>query len=237
MAERLRRLLPVLALAGALAAFLAAGGSELVTIEALRQRHAELAAWTDLHPTLARAAFAGIVTTLIAIGFPSVAVPMFAGGVLFGWAWGAGLSLLATSAGSTVFFLASRHARAAAVDTHMGALMERLARGVERDAFFYLLFLRFLPIVPTVAATLAAAAARAPLPSFIAATLLGLIPASVIYTSIGAGAADALAVGGGVAIEAAMLRPQVLWPLAGLIALSLAAIVFRVRLARAAALR
>ncbi len=237
MSERLRRLLPVLALVGALVAFLSAGGSELVTVEALRQSHAELAAWTDLHPVLAAAAFAGLVAALIAIGFPSVAVPMFAGGVLFGWAWGAGLSLLATSAGSTVFFLASRHARAAAADTQMGALMDRLARGVERDAFFYLLFLRFLPIVPTVAATLAAAAARAPLPSFIAATLLGLIPASVIYTGIGAGAADALAGGGAVTLEAAMMRPQVLWPLAGLIVLSLAAIVFRVRLARAAALR
>jgi|CXWL01.1.fsa_nt_gi uncharacterized membrane protein YdjX (TVP38/TMEM64 family) len=237
MDERLRRLLPVLVLAGALAAFLAAGGGDLVTVEALRARYADLTGWTGAHPLLAGAAFFAVVTVLIAMGFPSVAVPMFAAGVLFGWVWGAALALLATSAGSTIFFLASRHARAAAADTRFGALMERLAQGVERDAFFYLLFLRFLPIVPTVIATLAAAAARAPLRSFVAATLLGLIPASVIYTGIGAGAGEVLAAGGAVSLGSAMLRPQVLWPLAGLIVLSLAAIVFRVRLARAAGLR
>lgn len=237
MTQRLRAALPAFVLVGALATFLTAGGGELISIEALRARHAELAGWTGAHPALAGVAFVAAVAALIGIGFPSVAAPMFAGGVLFGWAWGAGLSLIATSAGSTIFFIASRHARAAAADTRFGALMERLARGVERDAFFYLLFLRFLPIVPTVAATLAAAAARAPLPSFVGATLLGLIPASVIYTGIGVGAADVLSAGGAVTLQGALLRPQVLGPLAGLIALSLAAIVFRARLARAASLR
>ena len=43
----------------------------------LLERHAELAGWTDLHPTLARAAFSAIVAALIAIGFVVVyfAVP------------------------------------------------------------------------------------------------------------------------------------------------------------------
>ncbi|GAM98684.1 membrane protein [alpha proteobacterium U9-1i] len=224
--------MPAVALAVALAAFLLAGGGEAVSVDALHARYADLAAWTAAHPWLARAGFVAAVTALIAIGFPSVAVPMFAGGVLFGLAWGAPLALIATAAGSTIFFLASRHARAAAADTRLGALMQRLEAGVRHDAFFYLLFLRFLPIVPTVAATLAAAAAHAPLRSFLAATFLGLIPASFIYTGIGAAAVDVLARGGEVTLAGAMLRPEVLWPLGGLIALSLAAIVFRARLAR-----
>jgi len=232
MRERLRSLWPILALAAALAVFLTLGGGEAVSVEGLRARYADLAAWTSAHPWLARLSFVGAVTALIAIGFPSVAAPMFAGGALFGLAWGGPLSLVATAVGSTIFFLASRHARAAAAETRFGALMKRLEEGVRRDAFFYLLFLRFLPIVPTVAATLAAAAAHAPLRPFLAATFLGLIPASLIYTGIGAAAVDVLARGGDVTLAGAMLRTEVLLPLGGLIVLSLLAIVFRARIAR-----
>ncbi len=228
----MRNLWPILALAAALAAFLALGGGESVSVEGLRARYADLAAWTAAHPWLARLSFVAATTALIAIGFPSVAVPMFAGGVLFGLAWGGPLALIATASGSTIFFLASRHARAAAAETRFGVLMKRLEEGVRRDAFFYLLFLRFLPIVPTVAATLAAAAAHTPLRPFIAATFLGLIPASLIYTGIGAASANLLAQGGEVTLAGAMLRPEVLLPLGGLIVLSLLAIVFRARIAR-----
>ncbi|MGE0046113.1 MAG: TVP38/TMEM64 family protein [Hyphomonadaceae bacterium] len=226
-----RRLIPLALIAIALVLFFVTGLHRQISLESLRENRALLVGWTEAHPILSGGAFFLVATALMAIGFPSVAVIMAAGGVIFGLVEGGLLALLGTTLGSFILFLAARGARDAALVTRFGAIFTRIERGMARDPFLYLLLMRITPVFPTVAVTLAAAAARIKAWPFLAATLIGLIPAAVIYTGVGAGA-GALIDSGETSLSRAFFRPEVLLPLAGLIALGIAAAWVRRRTSR-----
>src|SRR6478735_4432898 len=67
-----------------------------------------------------------------------------------------------------------------------GPLAEKLAQGFRADAFSYLLFLRLVPIFPFWVVNLVAALAGARLATFVAATVLGIIPPTFIFAFFGA---------------------------------------------------
>ncbi len=93
-------------------------------------------------------------------------------------------------------------------------------------AFSYLLALRLIPLFPFWLLNLAAAACGIRLVPFAAATLLGIIPGTLVYASVGAGLADVLAVGAAPDF-AAVFSPRILLPLLGLAALTLVPVVWR----------
>jgi uncharacterized membrane protein YdjX (TVP38/TMEM64 family) len=103
-------------------------------------------------------------------------------------------------------------------------VQERLAR----DGFLYLLALRLVPLVPFWIVNLAAAVAGIRLAVFIPATLIGIVPASFILSSIGSGVGGILAEGRTPDLSV-LFGPRILLPLLGLAALSLLPILLRRR--------
>ena len=65
--------------------------------------------------------------------------------------------------------------------------MQRLSRGFAENAFSLLLFLRLTPVFPFWAVNAVAGLCRIPLRTFIAATALGIIPASFAFALVGSG--------------------------------------------------
>ena len=98
--------------------------------------------------------------------------------------------------------------------------------GVEAGAFGYILTLRLIPLAPFWLVNVAAALAGAPLRAYAVATLLGIMPATFIYSGIGAGIGSVVARGRtpnlGVIFE-----PRILLPLVALGLLSLATTLFQ----------
>lgn len=227
-----RRLLPLAIIVIALFLFFALGLHRQISLEGLREHRALLLGWTSAHPLSAAGGFLLLAILVMAIGFPSVAVIMAGGGLLFGLWEGGVLSLIGTTLGSFILFLAARSARDAALGTRLGGLFTRLEAGSKRNAFLYLLSMRIMPIFPTVGVTLAAAAAWVNARDFLAATFIGLMPAAIVYTGIGAGAGALLDDGDEASLARAFFRPEVLWPLIGLAVLSLASAWWRVRAAK-----
>jgi uncharacterized membrane protein YdjX (TVP38/TMEM64 family) len=89
-------------------------------------------------------------------------------------------------AGATVIFLIARGAAGEVLTRRAGPLAAKLAEGFRADAFHYLLFLRLVPF-PFWLVNLAPALFGVPLGTFVAATAIGILPATVVFSVFGAG--------------------------------------------------
>jgi len=222
----LKRLLPLLVIAAALGFAYAMGWQRLLSWQALGARQAALHASVAADPVWSALAYVALYTVSTAVSFPGAVVITVAGGLLFGTVLGAALTIVGATMGGTVLFLAARSALAPLIARKGGKLLERLRPRLERDGFSYLLALRFLPVFPFWLVNLAAAASGIRLGVFVAATLLGVGPATTVFASIGAGLGTVLAAGGTPDLGL-IFSPPVLLPLLGLACLALLPAVWR----------
>jgi uncharacterized membrane protein YdjX (TVP38/TMEM64 family) len=89
--------------------------------------------------------------------------------------------------GATLIFLVARTAFGESLLRRVGPRASQLAKGFRDDAFSYLLFLRLVPAFPFFLVNLVPAFAGVRLGTFVAATALGIIPATFVYTFAGTG--------------------------------------------------
>jgi uncharacterized membrane protein YdjX (TVP38/TMEM64 family) len=210
----------LLLLGGLFAAAWASGATSLLSFEALGAHRATLDAWVAARPVLAAGAYVLAYVVVVALSLPGGVVMTLAGGLLFGPWVGTGLTVVGATIGACALFLAARSALAPLVAGRAAGLVDRIRPGLERDGFFYLLTLRLIPVVPFWLANLAPALVGMPFGAYAAATVLGIIPGSAVFSGIGAGLGDILAAGGRPDLGV-ILSPPILLPLLGLAALSL----------------
>jgi len=89
--------------------------------------------------------------------------------------------------GAICIFLIAKSAVGEFFVRRAGRLAEKVAQGFRADAFNYLLFLRLVPIFPFWLVNLVPALCGVPLATFVAATALGVIPATFAFAFVGAG--------------------------------------------------
>ena len=168
---------------GALAASAVWGGQ--FDFETLKAHRAELLAYTQRHylPMLLGAILAYTLAT--ALSFPAGILLTFAMGLLFGRWVGTAAVVLAASVGATLAFLAARYLFADMARRRMGPRLQRLARGFERDAFNYILFVRLVPIFPFWLMNLVPAFTPVSARTFFAATAIGITPGTFVFVNLG----------------------------------------------------
>jgi LPXTG-motif cell wall-anchored protein len=217
---RLRRLWPLLLLAALFAAAWASGATRLLSFEALAEHRAALAAWVAARPVAAAAAYVGAYVLVVALSLPGGAVMTLAGGFLFGPWLGTALTVAGATIGACLLFLAARSALAPLVAGRAAGLLDKVRPGLEQDGFFYLLTLRLIPVVPFWLANLAPALVGMPFGAYAAATAIGIIPGTAVFSGIGAGLGEVFSAGGTPDLGV-ILSPSILLPLLGLAGLSL----------------
>jgi uncharacterized membrane protein YdjX (TVP38/TMEM64 family) len=222
----LRRFWPILLLLAAIAAAWASGITQQLSWETLAHNQETLIAWVTSHPVIAPSLYLLIYAGMVLLSLPEAAVVTVAGGLLFGTLSGGILAVLGSSAGAIALFLAVRYQLADAVAARRGKFLDAILQSLRRDGFSYLLALRLVPAFPFWLVNLAAALSGMRLLPFAAATVLGIMPATFIYASIGAGLGDVLSVGGRPDL-AVIFSPRILAPLVGLAALSLLPVAWR----------
>jgi uncharacterized membrane protein YdjX (TVP38/TMEM64 family) len=72
-------------------------------------------------------------------------------------------------------------------------MVQKLSRGFADDAFNYLLFLRLVPAFPFFVVNAVAGLCNVRLATFVAATVLGIIPGAVAFAYLGTGLGSVLA--------------------------------------------
>jgi uncharacterized membrane protein YdjX (TVP38/TMEM64 family) len=221
-----RRLLPLLLIAAAIAVVWSLDLPRRLSWESLAAHRALLVALGEAHPIAVPACYLLIYVAVTALSIPESALLTIAGGFLFGTFVGAALTVAGATAGAILLFLAARTALARLFCARAGPFLERIRPGLERDGFSYLLALRLIPVLPFWLLNLAPALVGMRLVPFALATLIGIIPGTLVFASIGAGAGQLLAAGSQPDWRI-VFSPSVLLPFGGLALLSLAPVAWR----------
>lgn len=182
-----RRLVPALFLLVGLTLFLLFGLERFFSFEMLSRHHAALAAWVANHGALSALLFTMAYALVVAFSLPIAVIITPIGGFLFGTWVGAVLSVIGATLGSVAVFLAARTALRDVFQARAGATLARFEEGFRRDSFSYLLFLRLVPVFPFWLVNIVPALLGMRLAPYTLATLIGIVPAAIVYAGIGAG--------------------------------------------------
>jgi uncharacterized membrane protein YdjX (TVP38/TMEM64 family) len=222
----IKRFGPLILVALAVAVVLASGLADHLSLVELKARRDQLQGFVALHPALSFGLYILIYIAVVSLSLPGALVMTLSGGFLFGPWLGAAAASSGASMGAAVIFLVCRTAVGDSLRGKAGSTISRIEEGVRRDAFSYILTLRLIPVMPFWLVNLAAGFVNIPLRTFLAATVLGILPGSLVYSGLGAGLGEVFASGQepnlGVIFE-----PHVLLPLVGLGLLSLLPVVLR----------
>ncbi|MBL6651959.1 MAG: TVP38/TMEM64 family protein [Reyranella sp.] len=183
----LKRLVPLLVIAGLFATFFALGFNRYLTLETLHDKDVELHTLVARQPVLSAAAFVMTYALVVGLSLPGGAIMTIAGGFLFGLWIGALLSVTGATAGAIAIFLIARFAVGDLVRARAGPFIARMAEGFQRNAFSYLLFLRLVPAFPFWAVNLVPALLGMNIRSYVAATAIGIIPGTLAFSAVGDG--------------------------------------------------
>ena len=221
----LRRLLPVAILLGGLAVFLLLGLERYFSYDLLYRHQATLTKWVAKHAFISAVAFVLAYAIVVAFSLPVAMVVTPVAGFLFGTWMGAGLSVIGATLGSIAVFLAARTAFRDLFRARAGAALARLEAGFQRDDFSYLLFLRLVPVFPFWLINIVPALLGMRLGRYVLATMIGIVPAAIVYASVGAGL-GAMIERGEPPNLGIIFEWRILLPLLGLAALSLLPVVY-----------
>ncbi|MFN4143138.1 TVP38/TMEM64 family protein [Aestuariivirga sp.] len=182
-----RRWLPAAALLLLAVAGYGLGLHHHLSLTALAENRDLLRNWVDAHLALALAAFMLAYVAVVALSIPGAAVMSIAGGFLFGWPLSVPATVVSAVAGAAIVFQIVKTSFGAALAERSGPFLERLSRGFAAHAFSLLLFLRLTPVFPFWAVNAVAGLSRIPFRTFILATAVGILPASLAFALVGAG--------------------------------------------------
>ncbi|MBU2991655.1 TVP38/TMEM64 family protein [Octadecabacter sp. 1_MG-2023] len=196
--------------------------SDYLTFEALAANRESLLAFRDANYLLMVVAFIAIYTVVVAFSLPGATIMTLAGGFLFATFPGFLFNVIAATLGATGIFLAARWG----FGKQLGAKLEgsegvvkKIKDGIDENQWSMLFLIRLVPAVPFFLANLIPAFLEVPLRRFVISTFVGIIPGSVVYTSVGAGLGEVFAAGEtpnlGIIFE-----PHILLPILGLCVLA-----------------
>ncbi len=206
----------------------ASGATHYLSLDELGKKHTLLKAFVHHRPALSLLIYAAVYLTTVLLFLPAMTVLLLAGGFLFGVPVAVAAAVSTAVAGAVATFLLARSTLGATFRSRIkaGGLVAAMEAGVSRHAFTYLLTLRMVPVFPFGVVNVVAGLVKMPLSVFCAATVIGLLPPALVYTSLGAGLNRVFERGGHVDMSA-LARPSVVGPLLGLAALSLAPHLYR----------
>ena len=184
---RLYRWLPLVAVLAMAVAVAATGWHRELSLENLVRYRTAIDGFVSSHGFIAVLTFIGTYIVVAALSIPGGALVLtISGGILFGTLVGWLASVTGATIGGTLIFLVARTAFGEHLFRRAGPLAARLAEGFRESAFNYLLFLRLVPF-PFFLINLVAALMGMRLSSFLAATVIGIMPAGFALTFLGAG--------------------------------------------------
>lgn len=191
---------------------------DYLSFETLAANREALLAFRDSHYGLTVLVFIGVYIGIVAFSLPGATIATLTGGFLFSTFPGALFNMTGATIGATLIFLAARYGfgerLAARMDASDGTV-KKIKDGIDENQWSMLFLIRLVPAVPFFVANLVPALVGVPLRRFVVSTFFGIIPGSVVYTSVGAGLGEVFARGEtpdlGIIFE-----PQILVPILGL---------------------
>jgi len=221
-----KRLIPLIIIVAAMALFFAFDLHRFVSFEALKAHRMQVLDYYESHRLLTICTFAAAYTAIVALSIPGAIWMTLLAGFLFGTVLGAVVVILAATAGSLIVFLAARYAIGDYLYKKAGPFVRRMEAGFQKNAFSYLMFLRLVPVFPFWLVNLVPAFLNVGSGAFVLATILGIAPATMVFSSVGNGLGAVLDAGGSPDLGI-VFEPQIIGPLLGLAVLALVPVFLR----------
>ncbi len=196
-----------------------------LSLRELRASRGLLTGYVVSHPLLSLLAYCGIYVAGVTLSLPVPLMFTLTGGFLFGPWIGGVAGCLCCSVGAAFAFLISRLTVGDALERASSPHVRALEEGIKQDAFFYLLTLRLIPVTPFWLVNVAAGLLSIRLKTFFTATVIGILPASLIYAGIGSGLGKLFDAGVQPSLRS-LITPQIALPLVGLGLLSVLPILY-----------
>ena len=219
------RFVPIAALAvGAVLAYFLAG--DFLSWETIKENREALVGWRERNLMTASFAYVAIYIVGVAFSVPGAIWLTMAGGFVFGTVLAAALTVFSATIGATLIFLAARSSLGAVLHERAGPWLGRVDDEVAKGEVSFLLVMRLIPVIPFFIANLAPAFVKVRLGNFIWTTFVGIAPATVVISSLGAGLGEVLDRGGEPDLGV-IFAPHILLPLLGLAALAALPVILR----------
>lgn len=202
---------------------------DVFSFEELAANRDRLLAFRDANYLLTALGFVLVYITIVALSLPGALIATLTGGFLFGIFPGTLLTVAAATTGATFLFWAARMgggARLAARLDAAGGRTGQMHEALKENQIPVLFLLRLVPVVPFFVANLLPALVGVSTRVFVLTTFFGIMPGSLVYTSVGAGLGEVFAEGG-VPDLGIIFTPRILLPLLGLAVLAVLPIVVR----------
>jgi uncharacterized membrane protein YdjX (TVP38/TMEM64 family) len=186
--------------------------------DALARHQADLLGYRDAHYLVTVLGFILIYVAIVGLSLPGATVATLAGGYLFGVFPGVVFNVGSAGTGAILVFLAARAGFGRALSDRMakgGGAVTRLRSGLVRNEWSVLFLMRLLPVIPFFLANLLPAAIGTSLWRFAVTTFLGIFPATLVFTAVGAGLGEVFARGERPDFGL-LLEPQIMIPILGL---------------------
>lgn len=179
------KVIVVVLFAAAVFAFFYFDLRQYISLDALKANRDRLLAFTEANYTSAVLIYILIYCLQTAFSLPGATIFTLAGGFLFGAVLGTLYVNIAATTGATLAFLAARYLLRDWVERKFGNRLGSIQEGFAKNGFSYLLTLRLIPIFPFFLVNLVAGLTRISVGTFIAATAIGIIPASFVFANAG----------------------------------------------------
>ncbi|HAV09561.1 MAG TPA: hypothetical protein DEF12_09075 [Rhodobacteraceae bacterium] len=207
---------------------------DFLDFETLARHRSTLIDFRDSHYTLSALLFLCAYVAIVAFSLPGGTLATLTGGFLFGLFPGAVFNIVAATIGAAIIFSAVRagfgEKLAARLSASEGAV-GRLKQGIDANQWEMLLLMRLVPVVPFFMANIVPALVGVTLGPFVITTFLGIIPAGLVFTSIGSGLGEVFARGDSPDLSL-FFSPKIMGPILGIAALAALPMVLRAYKAR-----
>ena len=197
---------------------------------ALARHQADLLGYRDAHYLVTVLGFILVYVAIVGLSLPGATVATLAGGYLFGVFPGVLFNVASAGTGAILVFLAARTGFGTALADRMAkadGAVARLRSGLVRNEWSVLFLMRLLPLIPFFLANLLPAAIGTSLWRFAVTTFLGIFPATLVFTSVGAGLGEVFARGERPDFGL-LLEPQIILPILGLALISALPMVLKI---------
>lgn len=202
---------------------------DYISFDALRDNREALIAFRESNFALTTAVFVLAYVVIVAFSLPGAVIATLTGGFLFGTGLGTVFNVVGATLGAIVIFQAARLGLGDKLKARMDAsegVVAKIKKGIDENQWSMLFFIRLVPAVPFFVANLIPAFVGVPLHRFAISTLIGIIPGTLVFTSVGAGLGAVFAAGQSPDLGI-IFEPHILLPILGLCALAVLPVVIK----------
>lgn len=183
--NNVKKILIVVVIAALIAVFRIFDLQQYLTLPYMKESRERFELLYAMHRTSVIAVYMAVYILASTLSLPGAVILTLAGGALFGLWTGTIVVSLASTTGATLACFVSRFILRDWVQKKMEDKLRTVNAGIEREGAFYLFTLRLIPVFPFWLINLLMGLTRMPLRTFCWVSLVGMLPATMVFVNAG----------------------------------------------------